>query len=56
MDKKAHRFATFHNTLDHQYHMLHTKKIGTQAKHAENFTKEEEALLRESGTLGFKGA
>lgn len=54
MDKKDARFAPFHNTLDHHYHMLRCKNIGTQAKHVEIFTKEEKALLWESGTLGLE--
>lgn len=34
--------------------MLRTKNIRTQAKQAEIFTKEEDSLLWESGTLGLK--
>ena len=52
MDKKDTRFAPLHNTLDHHYHKLHTVNIGTQPKRAEIFTKEEESLLLEAGTLG----
>lgn len=52
LDKKDTRFAPLHNVSGHHYHKLCTMNIGTQAKHAEIFTKEEEAMLWEVGTLG----
>ena len=52
LDKKDSRFKALHNTLDNLYHKLRTMNVGAEIKHAEVFTKEDESLLWESGTLG----
>ena len=52
LDKKDHRFKLLHNGLDNYYHQLRTMNIGTDIKHAEIFSKSEESMLWESGTMG----
>ena len=52
LDKKDSRFKLLHNCLDNYYHQLRTMNIGTDIKHAEIFSKCEESMLWDSGTMG----
>lgn len=44
-------FSSFHNALDNIFRELRAKGVGSQSKATEAFTKEEEELLQNSGSL-----
>ena len=52
LNKKDCRFKELHHTLDAHFHNLHATGVGRQVRHAEPFTKEDEAKLWASGALG----
>lgn len=51
LDKKDHRFASLHKTLDSLFNKLHADGIGRNSKKTEILTVEDEKLLWESGVL-----
>jgi len=51
LDKANHEYKHFHNILDHQFKGLKIEGIGSQSKHAEVITKEEEKILWDTKTV-----
>ena len=54
LDTGNHRFSPFHNGFDNTVHELRSEGIGSEAKQAECFTKEEEEILWVSEVLTTK--
>ena len=54
LDKADNRFKQLHSTLDAYFHKLHSEGIGTQTKHAEVISAEEEDQLWKESVMDIK--
>ena len=52
LDKNNHAFGKLHNVIDNHFKALRKEGVGSDSKHTEVITKEEENKLWKSGILG----